>query len=66
MATWQSNPIAVDGVEVQVQASVEGVTLGKSVDGVYASDLLLTAEQTDALIAVLAEGKVQHLAARRG
>jgi hypothetical protein len=42
------------------------VTLGKSVDGVYASDLLLTAEQTDALIAVLAEGKVQHLAARRG
>lgn len=45
MNTWQSEPLHIDGVTVDVKASVEGVTLGQSVDGVYASDTLLEPEQ---------------------
>ena len=45
MPTWQSQPIHVDGIDVQVHVTAEGVTFGKLVDGVYSSDLLLTSEQ---------------------
>lgn len=34
-----------DGLLVETRASLEGVTVGKQVDGVYASDMLLTPEQ---------------------
>ncbi len=53
MPTWQSKPIAVDGIEVQVQADANGVTLGKVHDGVYSSDLLLTPSQAEILAASL-------------
>lgn len=66
MATWQSNPIAVDGFDLSVHAGARGVILGRVLDGVYGEDLLLTADQTDALIAALAEGKRRHLAALAG
>lgn len=64
MSTWQSNLIAVDGIEVRVHASVEGVTLGKLVDGIYASDLVLTPEQAMELADALTEGATACIAAR--
>lgn len=42
---WQSKPITIDGIEVQVHADEDGVTFGKIVDEVYASDLVLTTAQ---------------------
>jgi hypothetical protein len=56
MQAWQSNTTLVDGIELQIHASDEGVTLGKLVDGVYASDLLLTPDQARALAVALIDG----------
>ncbi|MEW9623250.1 hypothetical protein [Rhodanobacter geophilus] len=54
--TWQSTPIPVDGIEAQVYASADGVTLGMVVNGTYASDLLLTPKQARQLAADLQAG----------
>lgn len=61
---WTSNPIAVNGIEVQVQASDDGVTVGKTVDGIYASDLLLTPEIAMQLADALTQGAAKCLAER--
>ena len=63
MNIWKSNPIDVDGIEVQVQASADGVTFGKTVEGVYASDLLLTPEQACNLAEALTQAAAKCLAA---
>lgn len=34
-------------LQIRVQVVEQGVVLGKHVDGIYASDLLLTAEQAE-------------------
>lgn len=48
MTTWTSEPIHVsDDLLIDVQATSEGVTCRKSVEGVYASDLLLTPNQAE-------------------
>lgn len=48
--TWTSNPIhLVEGLVIEVRASSDGVTIAKQVDGVYASDMLLTAAQASEL-----------------
>jgi hypothetical protein len=48
VTTWTSDPIHVsDDLQIDVQASPEGVTCRKSVEGVYASDLLLTPDQAE-------------------
>lgn len=56
MKTWQSTPIAVDGIEVQIRSNESGVTFGKTVEGVYASDLLLTPDEARRLARALLEG----------
>jgi len=66
MSNWQSNTIEVDGFEVRVDASADGVDLGKVSGGIYASDLLLTPEQAMALADALTEGATRCLAAREG
>ena len=55
MPTWKSNPIPVDGVQVQVHASDEGVVLGKSVQGIYASDLRCSPDQARSIAYALIE-----------
>jgi hypothetical protein len=48
VTTWTSEPIHLSAdLAVDVQATAEGVTCRKSVEGVYASDVLLTAEQAE-------------------
>jgi hypothetical protein len=43
---WTSAPLVLaDGLVVETRASLDGVTTGKQVDGVYASDTLMTPEQ---------------------
>lgn len=64
MSDWQSTPVPVDGIEVQVHAARDGVTFGKLVDGVYASDLLLTPEQACDIAEALTTGAAKCLAAR--
>jgi hypothetical protein len=64
MNIWQSNPIAVDGISLQVHASTEGVDIGKVADTVYSSDLLLTPEQAMELADALTEGAAKCLAER--
>lgn len=64
MSNWQSTPIPVDGIELQVHAAQDGVTFGKLVDGVYASDLLLTPEQAMELAEALTEAATAVIAAR--
>lgn len=66
MSTWQSSPIPVDGIEVRVHADADGVTLGKLVDGIYASDLVLTPEQAMQIADALTEGATRCLTAREG
>jgi hypothetical protein len=67
MSTWQSESIAVDGIEVQVHSSREGVVLGKVVDGVYASDLLLSdTNKARSIACALIEGADKADAARGG
>lgn len=66
MSNWQSNTIEVDGFEVRVDASADGVDLGKVSGGIYASDLLLTPEQAMAIADALTEGATRCLAAREG
>lgn len=38
---YQSPTIHIDGIELSVHANAEGVTLVRTVDGVYASDLVI-------------------------
>lgn len=64
MSAWQSNPIHVDGIDLQIHASADGVTFGKMVDGVYASDLLLTPEEAQELITALTIGLAECLEAQ--
>lgn len=56
MNAWQSNPIPVNGVQIQIQANKDGVTFGKSVDGTYASDLLLSPDEARSVAYALIEG----------
>jgi hypothetical protein len=66
MTTWTSAPIHVaDDLLIDVQASSEGVTCRKSVDGVYASDLLLTPDQAKQYGQALIEGSA-HSRAMKG
>ena len=62
--SWQSAPIQIDGITVDVRADANGVELGKTVDGLYASDLHLTPEQARAIAGALTEGAARCLAAR--
>lgn len=64
MATWKSKPIEVDGIQLQIHVSDDGVTLGKIHDGVYSSDLLLTPEQAMELADALTQAAAKCLAAR--
>ena len=48
MATWQSNPIAVDGFELRIEAIDERVNLGRIFNGIYSNDFLLTPDQAEA------------------
>ncbi len=57
MTTWTSKPIHIsEDLHIDVQANEEGVTCRKSVEGVYASDLLLTPEQAEQYGKALIEG----------
>lgn len=63
MTTWTSKPIHIsDDLLIDVQASSEGVTCRKSVEGVYASDLLLTPEQATQYGQALTTGAAKSLA----
>lgn len=64
MNTWQSHPIHVDGMHIDVRADKSGVTCGKTVEGVYASDLLLSPEQALAYAAALQEAAIHCRAMR--
>jgi hypothetical protein len=66
MSNWQSSPIKVDGFELRVDSSNNGVDLGKVSGGIYASDLLLTPEQAMELADALTQGAAHCLAAREG
>jgi hypothetical protein len=66
MNNWQSSTIEVNGFELRVDASANGVDLGKVSGGIYASDLLLTPEQAMELADALTQGAAQCLAAREG
>lgn len=61
MRNWQSQPIHVNGIELLVHASDEGVTIGKTVDGVYSSDLLLTGDEAMALADAITEAATRLL-----
>jgi len=61
---WQSASVAVDGITIDIKADADGVELGKTVDGLYASDLHLTPEQARAIADALIEGAARCLAAR--
>jgi hypothetical protein len=66
MQQWTSSQIQLsDGLVVEVRASAEGVTAGKQVDGVFASDTLYTPEQADQLGRYLIEGAARSLAMRK-
>jgi hypothetical protein len=56
MSIWQSNPIEVDGMTVDVRAEAGSVTQGRTVGDVYASDLQLTPDQARALAVALIDG----------
>lgn len=64
--TWQSEHLQIDGMTVDVRASKEGVTSGRTVDGVYASDLLMTPEQADAFGTLLLKGATKCRQIRAG
>lgn len=38
---YQSPTIQIDGIELDIRADVSGITLGRTVDDVYASDLFV-------------------------
>lgn len=65
MTTWTSEVIHLSAdLAVDVQATEDGVTCRKSVEGVYASDVLLTAEQAEQYGKALIEGAAHSLAMR--
>lgn len=64
MSAWTSTPIHIDGIDLQVSSSVDGVTVGRTIDGVYASDLLLTPEQAMEIAEALTEGAAKCLSDR--
>lgn len=67
MTTWTSNPIHIsDDLVIDVQATSEGVVIRKSVEGVYASDVLLTQEQAEQYGKALTEGAAHSRAMREG
>jgi hypothetical protein len=66
MNTWTSEPIHLShDLFVDVQASEDGVTCRKSVEGVYASESLLTPEQSKQYGEYLIEGAARSLAMRK-
>jgi hypothetical protein len=66
VTTWTSEAIHIsDDLLIDVQATSEGVTCRKSVEGVYASDLLLTPEQAKQYGQALIEGSA-HSRAMKG
>jgi hypothetical protein len=63
MTTWTSEPIHLStDLCIDVQASTDGVTCRKSVEGVYASDALLTPEQAEQYAKALIEGAAKSRA----
>lgn len=65
MTTWTCPPINVsDDLLIDVQASADGVLIRKSVEGVYASDVLLTPEQAEQYGKALTEGAARSRAMR--
>lgn len=56
-ALWQSKPITVDGIAMDVRTNAAGkVVIGKQVGDVYAADLALTPDQARTLAYALLEG----------
>jgi hypothetical protein len=66
METWQSKPLQINGMTIDVRANRDGVTSGRTVDGIYASDLLMAPEQAIEYAKALTEGATRCLAAREG
>ncbi|MGC1550809.1 MAG: hypothetical protein WA777_19985 [Rhodanobacter sp.] len=66
MEIWQSASIQIDGMTIDVRANRDGVTSGRMVNGVYASDLLMSPEQAIEYAEALTEGAAHCLAARKG
>jgi hypothetical protein len=64
MSDWQSNPITVDGFEVIVHSSAKGITIGKTIDGIYSSDLLMEPEAGSELSEAVDAAVAYCLAAR--
>lgn len=65
MTTWTSAAIQISAdLAVDVEATAEGVMARKSVEGVYASEVLLTAEQAEQYGKALIEGAARSLAMR--
>ena len=57
--SWQSAPIAIDGITIDIKADASGIDFGKTVDGVYASDLHLAPEDALAIADALQEAVIQ-------
>jgi hypothetical protein len=68
MPAWYSQPIHIPVHEflLDVRADAEAVDAGRTVNGIYASDLRLTPEQALAYAAALQEGAIQCRAMRAG
>jgi hypothetical protein len=62
--TWTSEEIRIDGMTLRVEADAQGVTAGRTVDGVYASDLHLTADEAVQYANALNAGAAQCRAMR--
>lgn len=56
-APWQSKPITVDGIAMDVRTNTAGkVVIGKQIGDVYAADLALTPDQARSIACALIEG----------
>jgi hypothetical protein len=63
---WTSEPVEHEGVTITVSVTEDGfVDLGKTIEGVYASDLLMPATQSDQVGRYLIEGAARSLAMRK-
>jgi hypothetical protein len=57
VSIWQSNPIQIDGILMDVRANEAGnVVVGKQVGDVYAADTSLTPDQARTLAVALIDG----------
>jgi hypothetical protein len=57
MSIWQSTPIKIDGILMDVRTTESGnVVVGKEVGDVYAADTSLTPDQARTLAVALIDG----------